>query len=408
MTLPDIPFLQFSLWDRPLQDWLLAIALLLGGMALLRGALGIVRSRLADPQSTGARLGVRSVAGALVHSSRALLLGLPLILPASAVLAVSATVASWLGSLAVIAIVVQAGIWGNALLGAWAADYRRRHGEEMGGARVTTLNAMLFVARLILFSVVALLALDNIPGVNVTALVASLGIGGIAVALALQNILADLFASLTITLDKPFVIGDFIIVGEFLGVVEHVGLKTTRIRSLGGEQLVFANNDLLSSRIRNYGRMQERRVAFQFGVLYQTTADQLAAIPEQVRALMGELEQVRLDRVHFKNFGDSSLNFEVVYYVADPDYTLYMDKQEAINLALVRRLAAMGVGFAYPTRTIHLAGGTRLVTAPPPGAGDDQPGGHGPSDAPAGERGGEADGGPSPRPGGGARPTDAI
>ncbi len=391
MTLPDIPFLQVDLWGQPLQDWLVAAAVLLGGMGLLRGILGILRSRLADPRPTGARLGVRTVAGAVVHSSRALLLGLPLILPASAPLAVSATVAGWLGSLAVIALIVQAGIWGNAVLGAWAADYRQRQGEGLGGARVTTLNAMLFVARLVLFSLVALVALDNIPGVNVTALVASLGIGGIAVALALQNILADLFASLTITLDKPFVIGDFVIVGEFLGTVEHVGLKTTRIRSLSGEQLIFANNDLLSSRIRNYGRMQERRVAFQFGVLYQTTAEQLEAVPDQVRELMGELDQVRLDRVHFKNFGDSSLNFEVVYYVEDPDYNLYMDKQQAINLALVRRLAAMGVEFAYPTRTIHLGGGTRLVTAPPPDASGDDPAA-----------------GPGPGPADGARHGDAI
>jgi small-conductance mechanosensitive channel len=280
-------------------------------------------------------------------------------------------VATWLGSLAVIALIFQVGIWGNALLRAWAADYRRRNEEQLGGARVTTLNAILFVARLALFSVVALLALDNVPGVNVTALVASLGIGGIAVALALQNVLADLFASLTITLDKPFVIGDFVIIDSYLGSVEHIGLKTTRIRSLGGEQLVFSNNDLLTSRIRNYGRMQKRRVVFEFGVLYQTTADQLEAIPGEVRAILADMEQVWLDRVHFKSFGDSSLVFEVVYYVDDPDYNLYMDKQQEINLALVRRLADLGVEFAYPTRTIHLAGGSQLVTARPAPASPD-------------------------------------
>lgn len=364
MTLPDIPYLQVSLWDRPLQDWLVAGLVLLGGMALVRGVLGILRSRLPEREEPQ-RLGVRSVLGAILRSSRATLLGLPLLLPASAPLDVSGTVASWLGSLSVIALVLQVGLWANALIGAWAEDYRRRNEEQLGGARVTTLNAVLFVARLVLFSLIGLVALDNIPGVNVTALVASLGIGGIAVALAMQNILADLFASLTITLDKPFVIGDFIIVGDMLGTVEHVGLKTTRVRSLGGEQLVFANNDLLSSRIRNYGRMQERRVLFQFGVLYQTTYDQLRAIPDQVRELLEDLEQVRLDRVHFKAFGDSSLNFEVVYYVEDPDYNLYMDKQQAINLELVRRLGEIGVEFAYPTRTIHLAGHSLVVTRPP-------------------------------------------
>jgi small-conductance mechanosensitive channel len=187
-------------------------------------------------------------------------------------------------------------------------------------------------------------------------LVAGLGIGGIAVALALQNVLGDLFASLSIILDKPFVLGDFIIVGDLLGVVEKIGLKTTRVRSLSGEQLIFANSDLLSSRIRNFKRMQERRIAFGFGVLYQTKPEQLEAIPGMVKGIIEGQENARFDRAHFKGFGESAYDFEVVYFLNTPDYVAYMDCQQAINLGICRGLAERGVEFAYPTRTIYLHG----------------------------------------------------
>jgi small-conductance mechanosensitive channel len=180
-------------------------------------------------------------------------------------------------------------------------------------------------------------------------------VGSIAVALAIQNILADLFASLSIALDQPFVIGDFIIVDDYLGTVENIGLKTTRVRSLSGEQLVFANNDLLNSRIRNYKRMGERRVLFTFGVIYQTPIEQLEQISAWVKEIIQTHEQARFDRAHFKSFGDSALVFEVVYYVQSPDYNLYMDIQQAINLALMKRFEKNGIEFAYPTQTLFIA-----------------------------------------------------
>jgi small-conductance mechanosensitive channel len=166
-----------------------------------------------------------------------------------------------------------------------------------------------------LWSIVLLLALDNL-GIDVTALVTGLGIGGIAVALAAQNILGDLFASLTIVLDKPFVLKDFLIVNEFLGTVEHIGLKTTRLRSLTGEELVFSNADLLNSRIRNYGRMFERRVVCSLGVVYQTPRDKLVKIPDIIRSAVEAQEKTRFDRAHFKDFGAYALNFEAVYYTS--------------------------------------------------------------------------------------------
>jgi small-conductance mechanosensitive channel len=189
---------------------------------------------------------------------------------------------------------------------------------------------------------------------DISAFVASLGIGGIAVALALQNVLGDLFASLSILLDKPFVIGDFIVVGDMAGTVESVGLKTTRIRSLSGEQLIFSNSDLLGSRVRNFKRMEERRVAFEIGVVYGTSSEALREIPELVRKAVESQENARFDRSHFKGFGESSLDYESVYYMNVPDYAAYMDTQQAINLALYEEFEERGIEFAFPTRTIFV------------------------------------------------------
>ena len=220
---------------------------------------------------------------------------------------------------------------------------------------MTTVRAVSMAARLALIVIAAILILDNLPGVEITALVASLGIGGIAIALAVQSILSDLFASLSIILDKPFVLGDFIVIDDFMGSVEYIGLKTTRVRSLSGEQLVFANSDLLQSRIRNFKRMAERRVVFTLGVTHRTPAEKLAAIPAWIADIVTAQDMVRFDRAHFQGFGDYALRFEIVYYVLDPDYNRYMDIQQAVNLAIFEKFRAESIDFAFPTRTIHLS-----------------------------------------------------
>ncbi len=257
-----------------------------------------------------------------------------------------------LGKVVLVLVLLQVIRWGSSVITFYVSRYKERMLETDPGA-VTTMQAVGFIGRMLLWIVVGLLALQNF-GIEVTALVASLGIGGIAVALAVQNILGDLFASLSIVLDKPFVVGDFLIVDNYMGTVENVGLKTTRIRSLSGEQIVFSNSDLLNSRLRNYKRMYERRVVFGIGVVYQTPARQLARIPGMIREIVEAQEQTRFDRAHFKAFGDFALTFEVVYYVLSPDYTLYMDIQQAINLALYQRFEAEGIVFAYPTQTLYL------------------------------------------------------
>ncbi|NIR52206.1 mechanosensitive ion channel [candidate division KSB1 bacterium] len=255
-------------------------------------------------------------------------------------------------TLVIIGFLFQAAIWGNGLIVYWIERFRKEKMEE-DPATATTITALGFVGKLLLWVIILLLALDNL-GIDVTGLIAGLGIGGIAIALAVQNILGDLFASLSIVLDKPFVIGDFIIVDSYLGVVKHIGLKTTRVQSLSGEQLIFSNSDLLNSRIRNFKRMYERRVVFSLGVIYQTPHEKLERIPGMIRKIIEEQEQARFDRAHFKEYGASSLVYEIVYYVLTPDYNMYMDIQQSINLTIFKRFEEEGIEFAYPTQTLFL------------------------------------------------------
>lgn len=196
--------------------------------------------------------------------------------------------------------------------------------------------------------------LDNM-GVKISAVVAGLGIGGIAVALAAQAVLGDLFSYFVIFFDKPFEIGDFITIDDKLGVVEHVGIKTTRIRALSGEVLVFSNTDLTNSRVHNYKKMERRRVLFKLGVIYQTSAEQLRAIPPMVKAIVDAQEGADFDRGHFASYGDSSLNFEFVFYVTGADYNKYMDIQQAINLEIFDGFAKQKIEFAYPTQTLFVS-----------------------------------------------------
>ena len=197
--------------------------------------------------------------------------------------------------------------------------------------------------------------LDNL-GFNITTLLAGVGIGGVAVALASQAILGDLFSYFVILFDKPFQRGDFIIVGDKMGAVEYVGLKTTRLKSLGGEELVFSNTDLTNSRVHNYKKMDRRRVAFKIGVTYETPSEKLKRIPAIIKDIITNIEGATFDRSHFQGYGDFALVFETVYYVAGPDYNIYMDIQQQINFAIKDELEKLGVEFAYPTQTVYLRG----------------------------------------------------
>ncbi|MEN6467064.1 MAG: mechanosensitive ion channel family protein [Syntrophaceae bacterium] len=251
---------------------------------------------------------------------------------------------------AMMTFLVQAGIWGNHAITFWLENYKKKKLRE-DAVSVTMVTALAFFVRVIVWAVMVLIALDHF-GVNITALVAGLGVGGVAVALAVQNILKDVFASLSIVLDKPFVIGDFIVVDNYMGTVEDIGLKTTRIRSLTGEQLVFPNSNLLESRIKNFRDQRERRVVFSIGVVYETSLEQIRAIPGMIRGIIESQENTRFDRSHFNAFGDSALGFETVYWITVSDYNIFMDTQQRIYLEILDRFEKEGIQFAYPTRTL--------------------------------------------------------
>jgi small-conductance mechanosensitive channel len=292
------------------------------------------------------------LADALVRTKFMFLLAVA-IWSGSKMLALPPPVSSFIGGLVLVVLLLQVGFWANTIIGFVIGHFVRLEVEDEA-SQVATGTALTFVGRLFLWSLLFLLALDNL-GVDVNALIASLGIGGIAIALAAQNILGDLFGSLSIMFDKPFVVGDFIIVDDLLGSVEKIGLKSTRVRSLSGEQLIFSNNDLLNSRVRNFKRMLERRITFSVGVTYQTPADKLEKIPGIVKGLIEKEERARFDRCHFLGFDDSSLRFDIVYWVKLPDFNVYADIQHELNIAIYRRFEEEGIEFAYPTRTLWVA-----------------------------------------------------
>jgi len=224
---------------------------------------------------------------------------------------------------------------------------------EKGSARERALKGFMSLIRIVVWGLAAVFFLDNL-GFRINSVIAGLGIGGIAIALAAQNVLGDLFAYFIIMFDRPFEIGDFIVVGDSMGVIDRFGVKTTRISSLGGEQIIISNKDLTDSRVRNYRRMERRRVVFRLGVTYQTPLDKLQEIPGIIAGIIRGIEETAFDRAHFFSYGDFSLVFEVVYYVTGSDYTRYMNIQEQINFRIHEEFEKRKIEFAYPTQTLYL------------------------------------------------------
>lgn len=257
----------------------------------------------------------------------------------------------------VLVLIMQLASWGLRGVEFWVERHLKKRAQQ-DVATATTLGLVSFAAKFVLFALLFLVALNNL-GVDITALVAGLGVGGIAIALAVQNILGDLFASLTIVLDKPFVVGDFVIVDNFKGTIEQIGLKTTRVRSLSGEQLIFPNSNLLQSRIANYKRMYERRVVFTLGVVYQTPAEKLKRIPAILKEVIEKRSGTRFDRSHFVLYGASSLDFETVYWINDPNYNQFADIHQEVLFEIFERFGREGLDFAYPTQTVFLEHATQ-------------------------------------------------
>jgi len=248
------------------------------------------------------------------------------------------------------AIFIQAGIWSNVIFSKGLKNWNQKNKNPSQHAAVVI---VLWFGRFIIWATVLLLILDHL-GIEAISLLAGLGVGGIAIALAMQKILGDLFASISIMLEKPFEIGDFVMVGDIRGTVESIGIKTTRIRSINGEQIVISNSDLLESRVNNFKRMAERRIIFNLNVSNQTSKENIHAITEVVKNIIDSQENVRFDRGHLKGFSPGSIDYEFVYWVKNPDFMVYMDVQQKINLAIIDEFAERNINMAYPAQKVLL------------------------------------------------------
>ena len=247
----------------------------------------------------------------------------------------------------------QVALWGAAAIGFWVKHHleKRTSITERGG--VAMINAMGVSAKVVLWILIIITAFHSVLAIDVTPWITGLGVSGIAVALAVQNILGDLLAALAIVFDKPFDVGDTIGVDQITGTVEHIGLKTTRIRSVTGEQIIIGNGDLLKSRLRNFRRMYQRRALFNLDVTFDTPSEALARLPKIIEEIVSKQSPVKFDRSHIATFGESAIRIETVYYVLDPDYKKYMDVQQAINVAVLERFGKERVKFAFPSRTVY-------------------------------------------------------
>jgi small-conductance mechanosensitive channel len=349
----ELELLDRVFYGNTLRQWLIAAAL--GGavhvvLSLLRRVVVQRLGRLAARSATRVDdLGVE-----MVRRTRQYFLAAAALVIAARILVLPAQTRDILHLVLVAAVLLQAGRWGTGLIGFAVEHYARRAGGEDAGTRATV-QAVGYAARFGLWSVLLIMALAAF-GIDVTALITGLGIGGIAIALAVQNILGDLFAALSIVLDKPFVVGETIHVDNIVGAVEHVGLKTTRIRSQSGEQIVISNADLLRSRIRNYRRMEQRRVVFNVDVTYDTPPDTVDRIPGLIREIIERQPVTRFERSHFLSFAESALRIETVFWVLDADFDRYADIQHAINIELLRRFTAERIDFAFPSRTMYVRG----------------------------------------------------
>jgi small-conductance mechanosensitive channel len=338
-------------WGNSVRAYLVALAVVLAIVLGVRLAVFVLVKRVA-------RLAARTTTTfddtviKVLGATRNFLTLVVALYAGSLFLVLPGTAGDKLRTFAVIAVLAQIGVWASSALAATATRLREKKIAAGDTSGLGVIAMVGLFGRIFAWAIVLILMLDNL-GVDITALVAGLGIGGIAVALALQSVLSDAFASVAIMLDRPFEVGDSIQVADMVGTVEHVGIKTTRLRSVTGEQMVFANNDLLGSRVRNYKRMFERRALFVIGVTYQTPVDKLEKVPALVKQIVDKEARARFDRAHFKAFGPSSLDFEIVYFVTSPDYLVFMDTQQRVNLEVLRQLTALGVDFAYPTQTIH-------------------------------------------------------
>jgi len=351
MTVPET--LDKIFLGNPLSSWLLAAGVALATLMLLGSLRFLIKKRFTSLAKTTVTI-VDDLVVQVLKSTRLSFLLVVALWAGSRALQLTPRIRNVVYIVTVIFLLFQIAIWATTALMKWLAIVRDEKAGE--GEALTWLSGIEWLGKILIWSIVLLLGLENL-GVDITGLAAGLGIGGIAVALAAQNILGDLFAAFSIYIDQPFVLGDYLVVGNYNGTVASIGMKTTRLKSLTGEELIFSNSDLVGSRIQNFGRLEERRVAFTVGVTYDTPTEKVEKLPGLIQEVVETQEHARFDRSHFKDFGDSALMLETVYYVLLPAYQYKMDIQQSINLELKRRFEVEGVEFAFPTQTIYLEGG---------------------------------------------------
>lgn len=343
--------MQFDPLDRvvlgnTLTAWLTAAAVAAAVWTALYAVKVIVGRRL-NALAARTATEVDDVAAALIERTRFYFIVALAIRAGSVALALSGDATSAIRRLTAIAVLLQIARWGNTVIAFWI----KRWSRTRGGTESATLNAISVMARGALWIIIAILALVNVLDYDVTALITGLGIGGVAIALAVQNILGDLFAALSIVLDKPFDVGDTIAVDAFVGRVERIGLKTTRVRAVGGEEVIFSNGDLLKSRVRNLTIINRRQVLFRLGITYDTPPAVVARVPAIIRDIVEKQPKTQFDRAHFVRFAESALEIEVNYFVSD-SYVAMLDVQQAVNLEILRRFDDEGINFAFATQTV--------------------------------------------------------
>jgi small-conductance mechanosensitive channel len=349
--MPDL----YDLWRTPFHGnsvgaWTLAALAFLVTFTILPMVRGFISSRRRKWIQAGHQLPTALAIAALLveRTSKLFLFSVALYFGASQLQTLPPRIGHALSVIIVLTFWFQVGLWAMAIV-RFAID-RRAGRDGKDAALASSIDIIVFIAGITVWAMAFLLALDNL-GVEIKPLLAGLGITGIAVALAVQTVLGDLLASLSIALDKPFVIGDSLQVDDLSGTVEHIGVKSTRIRSVDGEQLIISNADLLKSRIRNNGRMRERRSAFSVNVSYDTSPEQLREIPPFIKSVVEAQKDTRFDRCHFLGYGDWALRLEIVYFVTVSDYQTYANAQQAINLAILERFREWDVKFAFPYPT---------------------------------------------------------
>jgi small-conductance mechanosensitive channel len=351
---PIAGILDAQWYHNSLQAWLTAVLTAIGGFIALVLVRHLVISRL-GALAARTTTNIDDMFLEVVGETRKWVLAglalyfalLPLTLP---------KIEPYLHPAAKLILLWQAALWGGAGVGFWVKHYLARRTATSDRSSIAMISAVGVGVKVFMWVLVVITAMKTVFSIEITPLITGLGVSGIAVALAVQNILGDLLAALAIVFDKPFDLGDTIGVDQITGTVEHIGLKTTRIRSVQGEQVIIGNSDLLKSRLRNFKRMYQRRVLFNLDVPYDTPTDVVAKLPSVVETIVSVQSPVKFDRSHVSSFGESAIRIETVFYVLDPDYKVYMNIQQAINLEILRRFSALNVKFAFPSRTVYHEG----------------------------------------------------